>query len=269
LIKSKLEPVSSFQQETFLNQKTIDFQLSKVNFKDFPLHSWNKVMYEHTRKQYEYEMLETYTTEGHHGLKQAIAQHLYKHRGIQVDAEQIAIVNGSQQALTLLVHLLINKGDYVAVENPHYVAIRHDIHAVGGYIKSYPVDQDGMLFTPGNEQFKLIYTTPNRPFPTGTILSMERRRHVLSWAKEHGAFIIEDDYDSEFNFTSRALEPLKALDSVDHVVYIGTFSRTMMQHIRIGYAVLPKRLIEPFKLAKSLFERHPTSIIQQGALATF
>ena len=253
-----------------IKDKPISFQLNKVNLTDFPLKEWNKFMFEQTRLQYENETLNAYTTDGHPKLKQSIAKHLHIHRGIKTDDEQIVIVNGSQQALTLLVHLLVNKGDCIALEDPHYLGIRHAIEVVGGQLHSFPVDLDGIVFDPvSHNQYKFVYITPNRHFPTGSILSMERRQRLLKWANQQSTYIIEDDYDSEFNYTTRALEPLKALDTHDNVIYIGTFSRTMMQNIRIGYAILPKHLVVSFKLAKTLFERHPASIIQQRALAEF
>lgn len=263
------KPARESLPSAFIDTSTISFQLNLIDFNQFPLQEWNKVMYEHTRQQYNSELVSQYTTDGHPNLKQAIAQHLHTHRGIVVEDNQIVIVNGSQQALSLLMHLLIDEGDEVALENPHYTGIRHIIQTVGGKIKSFPVDEEGILFKPQQQHYKLIYITPNRQFPTGSVLSMERRQHILKWAYEHQCFIVEDDYDSEFTYERRALEPLKALDTYDNVIYIGTFSRTMMQHIRIGYAVLPRALCEPFIKAKLLFERHPSSIIQQGALASF
>lgn len=257
------------QSETEL-PSLISFVTNKVNFDDFPLSQWNKVMFEHIRSQYaEDEMIAT-PAAGDLSLREAIKKQLYVHRGIDVDANQIVIVNGSLQALALLSHLFIDEGDYVAFENPHYAGMRTSVEILGGKIETYPVDDHGILFNPSEHQhYKLIYLTPNRQFPTGAVLSMERRQALLQWAYLHQCFIIEDDYDSEFSYTNRAIEPLKALDLAEQVVYIGSFSRTMMQHIRIGYAVLPKKLVEPFVNAKMLFERLPTAVIQQRALASF
>lgn len=247
----------------------ISFQLNRVNLTDFPLQQWNKVMYEQTRLQYDDEQTTSITTAGDPTLQQAIANHLSQHRGIHVDAAQIVVVNGSQQALSLLAHLLIDEGDTIAMENPHYTGMRMTVEAVGGQVDAYNVDEHGIQLALKDKPYKLLYLTPNRQFPTGVILSMERRQALLKWASAHHCFIIEDDYDSEFTYTNRALEPLKSLDYNDQVIYVGTFSRTMMQHIRLGYVVLPKQLTEAFIKAKMLFERHPSSLIQQRALASF
>lgn len=240
-----------------------------MNFDDFPLAEWNKVMFEHTRNQYaEDEMIAT-PPEGDWSLREAVRKQLYVHRGIDIETNQIVIVNGSLQALALMAHLFVDEGDHVAFENPHYSGMRTSVEILGGKIDTYPVDENGIIFKPSKQNYKLMYLTPNRQFPTGAVLNMERRQALLQWAYQQHCFIIEDDYDSEFSFTNRAIEPLKALDLADQVVYIGSFSRTMMQHIRIGYAVLPKQLVEPFVRAKMLFERLPTAVIQQRALASF
>src|SRR5690606_20568105 len=100
-------------------------------------------------------------------------------------------------------------------------------------------------------------------------LSLERRLQLLQWAQQNNSYIVEDDYDSEFRFVGRAIEPMKSLDKHDRVIYIGTFSRTMLQDIRLGYAILPSSLTAAFRYAKMVYERHPSSIIQQRALAAF
>lgn len=247
----------------------IVFSLGKVELQQFPIKEWNRCMYEQTRQQYELEMRDAYSSDGHIGLKHSIAEHIRSHRGIVVQPDDIMIVNGSQQAIILLVQMLMNEGDYAVLEDPHYEGARRAIQSVGGIVHAYPVDEQGICFQPQQTSYKLMLLTPSRQFPTGAVLSLERRIELLSWAEKTNAFIIEDDYDSEFRHVGRAIEPLKSLDKSGRVIYIGTFSRTMLQDIRIGYAILPQQLKKPFQSAKRVYERHPNSIIQQRALASF
>lgn len=256
--------------DSYKQQAPIEFSLGKVELNQFPIKEWNRCLYEQARQQYELEMIDAYSSEGHEELKHSIAKHLRSNRGIIVQTEDIMIVNGSQQAITLLVQMLMNEGDIAVLEDPHYEGARLAIQSVGGIVHAYPVDEHGICFHhPQQDNYKLMMLTPSRQFPTGAILSLERRIELLRWAEQANAFIIEDDYDSEFRYSGRAIEPLKSLDNGGRVIYIGTFSRTMLQDIRIGYAILPKQLREAFQSAKRVYERHPISIIQQRALAEF
>ncbi|HIW33264.1 MAG TPA: PLP-dependent aminotransferase family protein [Candidatus Paenibacillus intestinavium] len=248
----------------------ISFTLGQVDVTHFPVHEWNRLMFGQVREQYKKESVDAYSSEGHAPLRESIAQHLHTFRGINVNADNVVIVNGSQQAIALIIQLLINEGDAVAMENPHYVGLRNAVHSVGGKVHAFPVDDEGIVFTTSTAcSYKLLIVTPSRQFPKGVVLSMERRQRLLQWAEENNAYIIEDDYDSEFRHYGRANEPLKSLDRNGRVIYIGTFSKTMMQNIRLGYAVLPDALKNWFTIAKKVYERHPSSIIEQRALADF
>lgn len=252
--------------------EVIEFGLGKVDMTHFPMKEWNRHLYEQAREQYQFELRDAYSSDGHDELKKAIARQVLKERGIEAKPEQVMIVNGSQQAITLLAQLLLNEGDYVAMEDPHYVGARHAFQSVGAAIHTFPVDDQGIFFTANKEQqptYKLMLLTPSRQFPTGVVLSLERRLQLLHWAEGSNSYIIEDDYDSEFQFVGRPIEPMKSLDKNGRVIYIGTFSRTMLQDLRIGYAILPASLATAFRHAKMVYERHPSSIIQQRALAAF
>lgn len=271
---NRLLDIELHRQPTILQKQSyqtpISFSLGQVELRHFPIHEWNRLMYEQVREQYKQESVDAYSSEGHRPLKDSIAKHLHNFRGLNVNADDVVIVNGSQQAITLIIQLLINAGDYVAMENPHYVGARNAVHSVGGRVHAFSIDQEGILFTPNKGcSYNLLIVTPSRQFPTGAVLSMERRQQLLQWAEENNAYIIEDDYDSEFRHYGRANEPLKSLDRKERVIYIGTFSKTMMQDIRLGYAVLPSALRHLFSVAKQVYERHPSSIIEQRALANF
>ena len=177
------------------------------------------------------------------------------------------LVNGSAQAITLLAQLLIDPGEPVVIEDPCYRGTRQAVETFGGRLLPSPVDEQGILVD--DWPARLLFVTPSRQFPTGAVLSLKRRQELLHWAARRNAVIVEDDYDSEFRHGGRPIEPLKALDTADRVVYIGTFSKTLFKNIRLGYAVVPNWLRDPFLKARHLYEPQQTSILQQRALADF
>jgi GntR family transcriptional regulator/MocR family aminotransferase len=179
----------------------------------------------------------------------------------------VLILNGSVQALSLLVHLLINPGDPVVVESPSFLGIRNAVTAAGGRIIPAPVDQDGMVIDKWNS--KLAIVTPGHQYPTGCVMQKERRLALLDWAAAHNALILEDDFDSDFRRKGRPIEPLKILDTQGRVAYTGTFSRTLNRSLRVGYLVLPQDLKQPFLQAKQVFESYTTAPLEQMAIAIF
>ncbi|MCM3700482.1 PLP-dependent aminotransferase family protein [Paenibacillus macerans] len=200
-------------------------------------------------------------------LRQAIAAHLRRSRGISADAEQICLFNGSMQAIMLLTQLLVGEGEPAVLEDPCYYGIARAVAACGGV--AVPAQLDGQGIVPRDWDARLLFVTPGRQFPTGVVLSHARRRELLKWASRRNAVIVEDDYDSEFRWGGRPLEPLKALDQEERVIYIGSFSKTMFAALRIGYAVLPHSLVRPLASAKALYEPAPPARLEQRALARF
>lgn len=200
-------------------------------------------------------------------LREAIAAYLRRARGIAAEAAQICLFNGSLQAITLLTQLLLEEGEAAILEDPCYYGITRAVAACGGVVVPGQMDEEGLV--PRDWTGKLLFVTPGRQFPTGVVLPYARRRELLAWASRKSAVIIEDDYDSEFRWGGRPLEPLKALDQEDGVVYIGSFSKTMFSALRIGYAVLPRSLTRPVASAKALYEPLPASRLEQRALARF
>ncbi|MFD0694244.1 PLP-dependent aminotransferase family protein [Paenibacillus sp. GCM10027628] len=248
-------------------QAVISFQIGHPHMNDFPREMWNRCVYEQVRRMTESPQEEAYVAEGHYALREAIAQHLKRMRGIDAPPERIVIVNGSMQAIALLTQTLVNPGDPVIVERPGYQGAIHAVMAAGGVPVPGFVDGQGLVPQPWDA--RLLFVTPSRQFPTGAVLGLERRRQLLSWAAAQGAVIVEDDYDSEFRHRGRPIEPLKVLDQEGRVVYIGTFSKTMLQDLRIGYVVLPEALHDAFVAAKRLFEPHPSGLLEQRSLAAF
>ncbi|MBP2002117.1 GntR family transcriptional regulator/MocR family aminotransferase [Paenibacillus shirakamiensis] len=204
---------------------------------------------------------------GDAGLRAAIAAHLRRSRGIQADPKDICLFSGSMQALALLTQLMLGEGEQAVVEDPGYPGIFRAVRACGGKVLPAAVDASGMV--PQEWDARLLFVTPGRQFPTGAVLSASRRRELLAWAQRKEAIIIEDDYDSEFRWGGRPLEPLRALDREGRVVFIGSFTNTMFTSLRIGYALVPPNVAAILRSAKMLYEPTSPALLEQRALARF
>ncbi|BBI35038.1 MocR-like pyridoxine biosynthesis transcription factor PdxR [Cohnella abietis] len=231
----------------------------------FPWMEWKAEVAQHWKSIGSAWQKSDYPTEGSLSLRQSIASRLRSERGIVCDAEDIVVTSGSMQAIALLTQLLLEKGKTAVIENPSYTGIQRAVNITGAKVIAEEVDSSGII--PRDWDAQLLFVTPTRQFPTGAVLSYERRRALLSWASRRNAWIIEDDYDSDFRWGGRPIEPLKALDREGRVVYVGTFSRSMSVGVRIGYAVIPRELISPFIMAKQLYDPYPAGIAEQQALA--
>ncbi len=209
--------------------------------------------------------------EGSPALREAIASYLARSRGVVCSAEQVVVINGSQQGLDLTARLLVEPGDAVVVEEPQYQGARNAFVAAGARLIPIPVDADGLdpdRLPVDDASVRLAYVTPSHQFPAGGVMPIARRLALLAWAERAGAVVIEDDYDSEYRYDGRPIPALQGLDRSGRVVYIGTFSKVLFPSLRIGYAVLPKSLLGPFAAAKWLADRH-TPTIEQETLAAF
>jgi DNA-binding transcriptional MocR family regulator len=178
--------------------------------------------------------------------------------------EQIIIVNGSQQGLDLCARMLLDAGDRFVIETPCYWAARHVFESVGATPQFVPVDAEG-LRTDALESIKkarLCYVTPSHQFPLGHVLSASRRAQLLRWAGDAGAYIVEDDYDGEYRYDIRPIQPLHAFDEAARVIYLGTISKTLSPLLRLGYLVLPPELVDAFRAAKRLTDRHSPTLEQ-------
>lgn len=203
--------------------------------------------------------------EGHPALREAIATYLKEKRGVDCDARQIVIVNGSQQALDLVARVLIDPGDRVAIEEPCYPGLRNVLTGVGAQILPMSVDGQGLAVedlqrTRG--RMRLICVTPSHQYPTGAVMSLNRRLALLAFARRKDAIILEDDYDSEFRYGTRLERALQGLDQNDLVIYVGTFSKVLFPALRIGYLVLPRKLVTNFSVAKSITDRYTAPFFQ-------
>ena len=208
---------------------------------------------------------------GYRPLREAIAVHVTISRRVHCSPEQIMIVPGSQGALDLASRMLINADDPVWMEDPGYPGARGAFIGAGAHIIPVPIDHEGLVVDIGiarAPQARLVYLTPSHQFPLGVTMSLARRLTLLNWAKHANAYILEDDYDSEFRFSGRPLTALQGLDDADRVIYIGTFSKVLFPALRIGYLILPPPLIDPFLKVRRLVDIH-SPMLEQAVLADF
>jgi GntR family transcriptional regulator/MocR family aminotransferase len=203
--------------------------------------------------------------EGDPALREAIAHYLFRSRAVRATAENLVVVSGSQQGLSLASRVLFEPGDTILVEDPCYQGAKQIFRADGLDLVPCPVSEDG-LELPAASDAKAIYATPSHQFPTGVTLPLARRLKLLSWAQERNAIVLEDDYDSEYRYEGRPLESIQGLDSHGRVVYLGTFSKVLFPALRIGYVVLPEDLVPAFIRAKWLSDRQ-ASVLEQRAAA--
>lgn len=204
-------------------------------------------------------------------LRREIAEYLRAARAVRCDPEQILIVSGAQQAIDLTLRVLLDPGDAAWVEDPCYPATRAALQALGARQVPVPVDESGIVVERGIEaepDARLAYVTPSHQYPTGVAMSMARRLELLAWARSRGAWIVEDDYDSEFRYAGRPLASLQGLMPHDCVIYIGTLSKVLFPGIRMGFAVVPHDLLDAFAGARFLADRH-SSTLQQAVVADF
>jgi GntR family transcriptional regulator / MocR family aminotransferase len=205
---------------------------------------------------------------GHAGLRAAIARHLGLARGLRAGAEDVVVVNGAQQAFDLVGRVLLEPGTVVAVEEPGYPPVRRLWASLGARIEGVPVDAEGIVVERLPARARLVYVTPSHQFPLGAVLSARRRTELLAWADRHDAVVVEDDYDSEFRFADRPLEPLQARDTSGRVVYVGSFSKTLLPSLRLGFLVAPASLRPALVAARELTDWHGDPV-PQAALARF
>jgi GntR family transcriptional regulator/MocR family aminotransferase len=206
--------------------------------------------------------------QGHAPLRAAIAHHVGLSRGIATTLEDVVVTNGTQQAIDLIARVLLRPGDQVAMEDPGYGAPFLLLRAMGLKMRGVPVDREGLVVDEIPAGTRLVYVTPGHQLPLGMTMSLPRRLALLEWARRHEAAIIEDDYDSEFRFGGRPIEPLQKLDDSGRVIYVGSFSKTTLATLRLGFIIAPPSLSPALRGAKFLADWH-SPVPLQGALAEF
>ncbi|MBF5004571.1 MocR-like pyridoxine biosynthesis transcription factor PdxR [Diaphorobacter caeni] len=213
------------------------------------------------------EMLTYDTAGGALPLKQALVDYLRVARSVQCAPEQILITEGVHQAVDLTVRTLVDRYDAVWMEDPGYWGIANVLRMSPGVeVVGRAVDGEGITLDEQAAPPKLICVTPSHQYPLGTVMSLARRRALLAYARKHGAWILEDDYDSEFRFASRPIPAMQGLEQDAPVIYIGTFSKTLFPGLRVGYMVLPPELVTPMRRMHAELYREG-HVVTQLALA--
>ncbi|MBA3826972.1 MAG: PLP-dependent aminotransferase family protein, partial [Ktedonobacterales bacterium] len=236
----------------------------------FPFDVWGQIAARHWRAP-DLNWLGYGDPAGYLPLRAAIAGYLGEARAVRCTPEQIIITNGSQGGIDLAARVLLDPGDAVWMEDPGYAGARGALVGAGMRLIPVPVGPEGLEVATGEAlcpTARLAYVSPSHQYPLGVTMSLRRRLDLLAWAKQAGAWVLEDDYDSEYRYTGRPLAALQGLDSSGRVIYIGTFSKVLFPALRLGYVVVPPDLVQPFGAARALIDRHSPTV-DQAILADF
>lgn len=236
----------------------------------FPFETWAKLLQRHWRAPPESFLIGS-DAQGFKGLREALAAHLGAARAVRCDASQVFIVSGAQQALDLTARVLLDPGDRVWVEDPGYPGLIGALAASGAETVAITVDREGISVERGMEiapQARMACVSPSHQFPLGVTMSLARRLALLDWARDADAFVLEDDYDSEYRYAGHPLAALQGLDADGRVIYVGTMSKVMFPGLRLGYMVVPTHLVPAFSAVRRLTDTHP-STLAQPAMAEF
>ncbi len=241
-----------------------------IDSSDFPFALWSRLL----AKSWRYparSVIDGGDPGGYPPLRVAIANYLRQARGIECAADDVLIVSGIRQAVDLTCRLLLDPGDKVWVERPGFPGIGAAIAASGGKLVHVPVDDEGLDVEKGLKQApaaRLACVAPSHQYPLGVVMSLQRRLSLLAWARAAKAWVLEDDYDSEFRYSGRPLAALRSLDADGRVIYVGTLSKMLFPSLRIGYLVAPPALAAAFRRARSVVDDQP-AMASQPALAEF
>jgi GntR family transcriptional regulator / MocR family aminotransferase len=208
---------------------------------------------------------------GSPALRQAIADYLRAARGVRCSGEQVVVTSGSQQALDLTARVLLDAGETAWVEDPSYLGARGAFQAAGVVCAPVALDAEGLSVADGEArapEARLVYVSPSHQYPMGMTMSLGRRMALLEWARRRRAWIVEDDYDSEFRYAGRPLASLQGLDTADRVIYTGTFSKVLFPALRLGYLVAPEAVASALASAKALVDRQSPGL-DQALVAEF
>jgi GntR family transcriptional regulator/MocR family aminotransferase len=237
--------------------------------RNFPLQTWERLQRQ-VLKEYGTQALLHSPPQGMESLRRAIADYVNLERGARATPERVLVLTSSQQALTLCAQVLLDAGDRIFIEDPVYHGARKAFEAAGLECVPVPLDAHGMRMDllHAAPSVRAMFLTPSHQFPTGATLALDRRLAAIAWAQRENAWIIEDDYDSEFHYAGKPTACVQGLDPQERTIYIGTFTKSMFPGLRIGYMVLPSSLVAPMTVARTLLDGH-SAPIPQLTLARF
>jgi GntR family transcriptional regulator / MocR family aminotransferase len=264
----QLKTYEIIANEQYVDKPKYDFRYGNIDTANFPMKVWRKCMNEALDAELE-QILWYGERQGDIELRQQIAHYLFQARGIHCSYKQIVINSGIHQMTGLLCQLFSQQKDIIAMENPSYDGIRsvfmnHHYQIIPISLKEDGLNVDELEKSNAN----MVYVTPSHQLPLGMVLPIGKRQKLLRWAAKKNAFIIEDDYDSEFRYENKPIPALKALDTQDRVIYLGTFSKVLTPAIRVSYMVLPHQLVEVFQKKFHNYNQ-PVATMIQKALAIF
>lgn len=248
------------------------FRIGAPEIDRFPFVLWDRLGRQSTAAQ-RLDLAQYGDPAGLPALREAIAQWLWVSRGVRCDAAQVLVTSGSQQAIDLVGRLLLDAGDEVLVEDPGYTGIRASLAGHGALVRPVAVGDEGLDIAAADAASawpaaRLVVVTPTHQFPMGVRMSLARRLALIAWARERGGWVVEDDYDGEFQYGAHRTPALCSLPHGGRVLYIGTFSKTLHPGLRLGFLVLPTALVPAFAGAKALSDRHSPGDAQ-AVLARF
>lgn len=236
---------------------------------EFPFQVWARLQAKYWR-YLDRNLLDYGNAGGYIPLRRAIAQQLALSRGVKVSPDQVLITSGTQQAIDLVARMLTDPGDLAWVEDPCYWGAKRALQAASLALRPVPVDEEGL--NPGQSDWqhppRLVYVTPSHQYPLGHVMSIARRKALLEFAAQSGAWIFEDDYDNEVHYTGKPYAALQGMDGHARVIYSGTFSKVMYPGVRLGFLVVPADLLAAFNTG--LYDLYrPGQLILQAALTDF
>jgi GntR family transcriptional regulator / MocR family aminotransferase len=246
------------------------FRLGTPGLDLFPVSLWSRLVSRRLRSVTAAQ-LDYGDSAGLPALREAIADHVQTARGTRCDAGQVIVVAGAQQAFELICRVLLDPGDRAWMEEPGYPGARSALRGAGARIVPVPVDAEGLDVDHGARRAgdaRLAYVTPSHQYPLGVPMSLSRRLALLGWARAARAWVIEDDYDSEFRYGARPIPCLHGLDVDGRVIYVGSFSKTLFPALRLGFLIVPSDLQAGLVAARAAADQHPPTI-DQAVLADF
>lgn len=246
------------------------FQGGQPATEAFPYELWHRLLVRRSRTDGP-DLLGYGDSAGYLPLRQAIAEYLISSRGVRCRPEDVLVLTSSQQALELASRVLLDPGEAAWIEEPGYLGARAALTLAGARLVPVPVDGHGLDVGAGlamAPQARLVYTTPSHQYPLGSALSLERRLELLAWARRTGAWILEDDYDSEFRYNGRPLAAIQGLEPATPVIYIGTFTKALFPSLRLAYLVAPPQVLAGLRAGRIHQDGHPPSLMQ-AVLADF